>query len=141
MEYRRFSDTFVMRLDRGEEVIASINALCEREGIKLGWVSAIGAVNEATLGCFDTGTKQYYSREYTGIYEIASLSGNISTHDGKPYLHIHAVLAGEGGTAFGGHLNRAVVSATCEVFIRVLDGQVGRSFSEEIGLNVMRFPG
>ena len=141
MEYRRFSDTFVMRLDPGEEVIASIGALCEREGIKLGRVSGIGAVNEATMGYFDTNTKQYYSRDYAGIYEIANLSGNISTHDGKPYLHIHAVLAGEGGTAFGGHLNRAVVSATCEVFIRVLDGQVGRSFSKEIGLNLIAFPG
>lgn len=140
MEYRCFSDTFVVRLDRGEEVIASIGALCEREGIKLGCVSAIGAVNEATLGCFDTGTKQYHSRDYAGIYEIACLSGNISTQNGKPYLHIHAVLADESGNAFGGHLNRAVVSATCELFIRVLDGQAGRLFSEEIGLNLITFP-
>lgn len=141
MEYRRFSDTFVMRLDRGEEVIASIGALCEREGIQFGCVSAVGAVSEATLGYFDTNANRFCSREYAGIYEIANLSGNISIHDGKPYLHIHAVLAGEGGTAFGGHLSRAVVSATCEVFIRVLDGRVGRSFSEEIGLNVITFPG
>ena len=35
MEYRRFSDTFIMRLNRGEEIIASIGALCEREGIML----------------------------------------------------------------------------------------------------------
>ena len=141
MEYRRFSDTFIMRLNRGEEIIASIGALCEREGIKLGCVSAVGAVGEATLGYFDTNEKQYFTHQYAGIYEIANLSGNISTQDGKPYLHIHAVLAGEDGTAFGGHLSRAVVSATCEVLIRVLDGHVGRSFSEEIGLNLVTFSG
>jgi len=139
MEYRRFSDTYVVRLDRGEEVIGSIEELCEREGIKLGWVNAIGAVGEATLGYFDTSLKQYFSRQYTGIYEIASLSGNISTKDGKPYLHIHAVLSGEDGIAVGGHLNRAVVSATCEAFIRVVDGIIGRAMSEEIGLNLITF--
>lgn len=141
MEYRRFSDTFVVRLDRGEEVITSIEALCEREGVTLGWVNAIGAVGEATLGYFDTSMKQYFSHQYAGIYEIASLSGNVSTHDGKPYLHIHAVLTGEDGAAVGGHLNRAVVSATCEVFIRVLDGRIGRSLSEDIGLNIITFSG
>jgi len=130
-----------MRLNRGEEIIASIGALCEREGIMLGSVSAIGAIGEATLGYFDTNVKQYFTHQYAGIYEIANMSGNISTQDGKPYLHIHAVLAGEDGTAFGGHLSRAVVSATCEVLIRVLDGHVGRSFSEEIGLNLVTFSG
>ena len=79
MEYRRFSDTFMLRLDRGEEIIASIGALCEREGIKLGCVSAVGAVGEATLGYFDTNEKQYFTHQYAGIYEIANLSGNIST--------------------------------------------------------------
>lgn len=139
MEYRRFSDTIVARLDRGEEVIASLEALCSRESVSLGWVSAIGAVNEAQVGCFDTNEKKYYSKKYTGIYEIASLSGTASVQNAKPYLHIHAVLADKEGTAIGGHLSRAIVSATCEIALHVLNGAAGRTFSAETGLNLITF--
>ena len=47
--------------------------------------------------------------------------------------------ADECGRVVGGHLNRAEVSATCEMVVSVLDGRVDRSFSEEIGLNLMEF--
>lgn len=139
MEYRRFSDTIIARLDVGEEVIASLMTLCERESITLSWVSAIGAVGEAEVGCFDTNEKKYYSKTYTGIYEIASLSGTVSVQNAKPYLHIHAVLGDKEGTAIGGHLSRAMVSATCEIALRVLDGKAGRAFSPETGLNLITF--
>lgn len=139
MEYRRFSDTIIARLDAGEEVIASLEALCEKENITLGWVSGIGAVNEAEVGCFDTDEKKYYAKTYTGIYEIASLSGTVSVQNAKPYLHIHAVLGDKEGTAIGGHLSRAMVSATCEIALRVLDGKAGRAFSSETGLNLITF--
>ena len=43
------------------------------------------------------------------------------------------------GHVFGGHLNRCVISATCEMVINVIDGEVDREFNEEVGLNTFRF--
>ena len=43
------------------------------------------------------------------------------------------------GECHAGHLNAAVVSATCELVIDVIDGEVGREFSDEIGLNLFKF--
>ena len=45
----------------------------------------------------------------------------------------------EYGKVTGGHLNEAHVSATCEIVVRVVDGSVGRAFSDEIGLNLFEF--
>ena len=45
----------------------------------------------------------------------------------------------EKGEVFGGHLNRAEVSATCELVMQVIDGQVDRRFDPDIGLNLFKF--
>ena len=43
------------------------------------------------------------------------------------------------GEVFGGHLNRAVVSATCEMVVDVLDGTVDRQYDPVTGLNLFKF--
>ena len=59
--------------------------------------------------------------------------------DGEYYAHLHMSAGNEKGEVFGGHLNRAMISATCELVIQVVDGTVERRFDPEIGLNVFRF--
>ena len=149
MEYRRFGDKIVARLDKGEEIFSTLLDLAGREGIRLASVSGIGASNDITLGVFRTKKKEYVQNRYYGIdYELASVTGNLSMKDGQPYLHLHAVIGNpslksaylslderEPGICFGGHLNSAVVSATCEIIIDIIDGEAGRKFSQEIGLN------
>ena len=50
------------------------------------------------------------------------------------------LLADETGRVIGGHLNEAKVSATCEIFIRRLEGEVERVLDPSIGLNVLDLP-
>ena len=45
----------------------------------------------------------------------------------------------EKGAVFGGHLNRAVVSAICELVITIINGKVERVYDGETGLNVFEF--
>ena len=136
MEYRRFQDTLVVRIDKNEEITEQIRRIAEQEQIKLASVQALGAVNDFTVGVFDTTTKTYASNRFQGAYEIVSLTGTISTMDGAFYLHLHMSAGDSTGAVFGGHLNRANVSATCEMVIRVIDGSIDRRFSEEVGLNL-----
>ena len=59
--------------------------------------------------------------------------------DGGFYCHLHMSAAGEDGQVVGGHLNRAEISATCEMILRLIDGTVDRKKDPETGLNLFRF--
>ena len=59
MEYRVFGDDVVLRIDRGEEILACIQRVCEQEDIRLGSVSGLGTVGEVTLGVFNHAAFQY----------------------------------------------------------------------------------
>lgn len=139
MEYRRFGDTIAARLDKGEEITAQVKEIARRENIRLASVRALGAVNEFTVGVFKTAKKEYLSNVFRGDFEIVSLTGTINTMNGEFYSHLHMSAGNEKGEVFGGHLNRAVVSATCEMIIELIDGNVDRRFDEEIGLNLFKF--
>ena len=43
MDYRKFGDTYAVRLAPGEEVCESLLALCKKEKLGAGTVSGIGA--------------------------------------------------------------------------------------------------
>lgn len=139
MEYRIFDETIVLRLEKGEEVIESIKSLCEKENIMLGSISGIGASNHVVVGLFKVEEKKYYSNTFEEDFEITNLTGNISRMNGEVYLHIHGTFANIEGKCIGGHLNKAIISATSEIIITKINGDIGRNFSEEIGLNLIKF--
>ena len=139
MEYRKFDSTIIARIDKGEEILEKVKEIALKENIKLASIGALGAVNDFTVGVFKTDEKKYYSNSFQGYFEITSLNGTINTMNGEFYTHIHMSAGNEKGEVFGGHLNRVVVSATCEMVITIIDGSVDRYFDEEIGLNLFKF--
>lgn len=138
MDYKRFDNKVVVRIDKGEEIVETLKQVCKKLDIKGGTITGIGATDKATIGLFDTKTKEYHSTELTGDHEIAPLYGNITTMKGKPYLHLHANFCNNENKSFGGHLNSAVVSATFEGVIDIIDGEIDREFDENIGLNLIK---
>lgn len=139
MEYRRFNNTIVARIDKGEEILDKIKEISLKENIKLANINALGATNDFTVGVFKIDEKKYYKNDFKGNFEIVSLTGTVNTMNGEFYTHIHMSAGNDKGEVFGGHLNKAIVSATCEMIINVIDGTVDRYADEEIGLNLFKF--
>lgn len=139
MEYRRFEQTIIARMDKGEEILEQVREIALKEKIKLAHLHALGATNDFTVGVFDTVTRQYKANHFTGNFEIVSLTGTINTMNEEYYCHLHMSAGNDAGEVFGGHLNQAYVSATCEMVITIVNGCVDRIHEETVGLNLFRF--
>lgn len=137
MQQKRLHDTYVLKLERGEKVLETIARFVGESGVEAGLLSGIGAVRDATLGYFDPQAREYVTETFEESMEVASLAGNVGRLEGKPILHVHATLAGRDHTTRAGHLFSAVVSATLEVFITALPGEIKRARDEDTGLNLM----
>lgn len=138
MKYQRFEQTIIVRMDKGEDIVEQVRNVALKEKIKLASISALGAINEFTVGVFKTKEKKYYANEFKGDFEIVSLTGTINTMNDEYYSHMHLSAGNDQGQVFGGHLNKAIVSATCEMVIQIINGEVDRYFDEEIGLNLLK---
>lgn len=138
MKYQRFEQTIIVRMDKGEDVVEQVKNVALKEKIKLASISALGAINEFTVGVFKTKEKKYYANEFKSDFEIVSLTGTINTMNDEYYSHMHLSAGNDQGQVFGGHLNKAIVSATCEMVIQIINGEVDRYFDEEVGLNLLK---
>ncbi|MBQ7688524.1 MAG: DNA-binding protein [Clostridia bacterium] len=137
MKYRRFDNTLIVRIDKGEEILEQVEAVALREDIKLASVSALGATDDFTVGVYDVEKQKYNMLHFTGSFEIVSLLGTINTMNGAFYTHLHLSAGDTEGHVHGGHLNRANVSITCEMVITVIDGTVDRFRDESLGVNLL----
>ena len=140
MEYKRFGSKILVRIDKDEEILEKVKELALKEKIRLAAVQALGATNSFTVGVYNVAEKKYYANTFSGSFEIVSLTGTINTMNGEFYTHLHMSAGNDKGEVFGGHLNRAVVSATCEMVVDVLDGTVDRAYDPVTGLNLFKFP-
>ena len=137
MNYAKLGTDYVLRLAIGEEVIETITEFVGTMGVTAGTVSAIGAVDDPTLGFFDPATKEYLKETFKGSYEVVSLGGTVGLCEGKPILHLHSVMADRDHQTRAGHLFSAVVSVTLEVHISPLPGTLERKKDEVTGLNLL----
>lgn len=136
MEFKQFGSFYLVRLEKGEELVTTLKDFCSRENITLGTVQGIGAVRPLKLGFFNPGSKKYQEQTFDAFYEMTSLSGNVSTKDGETYLHLHVNAASDDYKTVGGHLVSATVSLTSEIIINAIDGKAERTFNEQIGINL-----
>ena len=91
--------TYVLVLDAGEEAFSAITAFAAVCKLDAASLTAIGAFERVTVGWFDLAKKTYKPIEIETQCEALSLLGDIAQgDDGKPSLHMHAVLRVSDGT-------------------------------------------
>lgn len=141
MEYKKFGNTYIVRLDVGDEIMESLKKFVTDEKIKLAQINGLGGASDFTIGVRNPITKQYDPIEYSGRYEIANIHGNATLLDGEPYLHIHFGCGNEKGEYHGGHLIKCVIGATAEIFVTTYDGVINRQLDPKTELEVFEFGG
>ena len=139
MESKEFENCIVIRLDQGDEIASALLSVAAEKKISLASLSGIGATDDFEIGVFDLEKKDYVRSRFLGNHEITSLSGNVTTKDGAPYVHLHVTCAGDGGKVVGGHLFRANVSLTAEIFLFNIKGAVDRKPDDALRINKIDF--
>jgi predicted DNA-binding protein with PD1-like motif len=122
---RSSSRTYRLNMVKGDEIISGLLEFGEKNHIKNGHFTGLGAIDKATLRWSDPVNKGSKTTEINEEAEVVSLVGSITTDkDGKPAVHAHTVLGLSDGSTRGGHLMRAQVSIIAEVFVTEEEGAV-----------------
>jgi predicted DNA-binding protein with PD1-like motif len=126
--------TFVLVLDAGDEAFAAITAFATKNGLGGALLTALGAFERVTVGWFDL-RQTYRPIEIDEQCEGLSLLGDIAIgDDGKPSLHMHAVLGLKDGMTRGGHFLKGIVRPTLEVTIVETPTHLRRRRRPELGI-------
>lgn len=139
MRIRDVESGFMIKLSRGEKVIASLVSFCESRAIRGGEFAAVGAVKNATLGYYSLAKREYFFKTFPEDMEVASMMGNIAMVEGKPFPHAHAVLSrmDESLSCVGAHLKEAEVAVTLEIYLTPFPVPLSRAYDEETGLKLL----
>ncbi|HAM37068.1 MAG TPA: hypothetical protein DEB40_09835 [Elusimicrobia bacterium] len=143
MDYRDMGEGFwILKALPGEELVSALTRFLNDRRIYAGFFTGIGAAREAEVGHFDPRVKSYHRETFPGPVEIISLTGNVSrVEDGQAFMHAHAALSLKDMSVRAGHLFRAVVDPTCEIYLRALPGSVERRMVSELGLKLWQLQG
>jgi predicted DNA-binding protein with PD1-like motif len=140
MRFQRFGDRYQVRLEPRDELIASVTALAEREGIGYASLTGLGAVESISLAYLNRETRQYETHVLDEQLELLGVTGNITLRDGKPFPHVHASVSDRALHVYGGHVMAATAWPNVEIWLRREAEGVARVLDEESGAALMDLP-
>ena len=139
MKSHKNNDSIYVKMEKGEEIIDSLQKIIKKYDINSGWINGIGLINKVRIGSYDVTTKSYDEIDFDDTYELTSFIGNITKKDGKPFIHAHISMSDHLCKAFGGHLFYATIGAAGEFIIKVTDNIINRKFDGDTGLHLWSF--
>lgn len=135
---KRSQNTYILRLAYGEELREQLEKFCAENNIEAAWFNAIGATKEAEIAVYDVKDKKYDTKVFPEMMEIIGIIGDISIHESKQFMHAHGTFARPSSfEVIGGHIMTCVISATCEIKLEKLEGELTRRHDEFTGLHLL----
>ena len=131
------NNEFVVRLDKGEEVLSSLEEFMKTQQITACSFSGIGAIDTLELAFYNTHLKEYRKKPFLEELEVLSFSGTGSMKDGQAFIHSHGVFGRTDFSVFGGHVFKLVVSVTLELHLTKLEGELKRELNADANLNLL----
>lgn len=125
-------------LEKGEPIHESLKQAARDLKLPGAFVTGLGAIKDVAIGFFQIESKSYKEINLEGTVELLSLNGSISWEGDEPVIHLHVVLGLEDGSVMGGHLLRANIGVTGEVFIHKTGKRLERAKVEEFGLSLIQ---
>ena len=122
---------------KGDDAMSGLTDFAIDHHIDDAHFTAIGAVNGATLAWLDPAEKIYHRIPVTEQAEVLSLIGDVTSFNGKPLVHMHAVLGRQDGTTVGGHVFELDVNPTLEVIVTVNAAPLKRKPDDASGMKVI----
>jgi uncharacterized protein len=122
---------------KGDEALSGLTDFALEYKVYDAHFTAIGALCSATLAWLDLPHKIYHAIPVQEQVEVVSLIGDIATYQGKPVVHMHAVLARKDGSTVGGHVFEANVNPTLEVFVTANTIPLMKKSDEESGMKLI----
>ena len=138
MQVKRLEDdTFIIRLETGEEIIDSLKQFADAYRVGFAAICAIGTFERVTLGYYDVPAKSYDSKQLDEPVEVLNLSGNITKGEhGERIVHAHVTVGRSDYTAMGGHVVEATVGPTVEVIVETAPRTIRRRHNPDTGLEL-----
>ena len=141
MQVKKCGSAYLLRLEIGEEVIASMSSFVRERRIRSAWLQGIGAIDQVTIGTYDIERRQYVKETFAGDQELLNMTGNVAWLGQDPVLHIHAMIADQSHKVSGGHLFSGRTCVTVEVVVQPWSVRVARAPDAGTGLNLLRLSG
>lgn len=140
MEFEKFGEHYVLRLDPGEEVMATLLDFVDREDVRGGYFLAFGGFSRVQLDYFDVDAKRFKTNDVDQQVEVVSLLGNVARDHGKPIIHMHGAVSDAQSHTSSGHVASGTVRPTLEVFLTRFDGTINREKDPRTGLELLALP-
>lgn len=154
LEVVDLSEVYFTRFRPGEDLFERLTEIVKENNIERATIlSGIGSLCDVALRDLKTGIdlpvnvdKTNLMEEY-GPFELLTLEGNIvplvgefgDLKDGDPVIHLHATFGTSYGNLFGGHLFKATIFTTTEIFIaEIKNSKVKKKQGVVTGLTEMR---
>lgn len=138
MEYKKVnSNSYIIRIIRGEKIIASLKEFCLKGHIQGGFFFGLGAVLDFEVAHYNVEKKLYSSKKYTIPVEMTNITGNIAYFKKEIVIHTHATFSDEKMQTIAGHLVEATISGTAEIYF-FKTPRLNKFYDEDTGLKLFR---